>query len=137
MKTIFNLFKKQNTKKQIVPQNTLFTIKPYFENGMWVFDDNSVGLVKEPFVLGVPEIIETALKEKAIPDPQKGFVVIFSSNPFPQYDVELKKQEEEDGGNWYLWTKTNQKGWICPALFCYYDKAPDFLYIKIESIKNR
>jgi len=132
----FNIFKKQDKAEKTLRKNALITIKPYYENGMWVFDDESVGLVKEPFVLGVPEIIETALNGKGIIEPEKGFIAIFSSCSFPQYDVELKRQEEDEGGNWYLWTKTGQKGWICPALFCYYDTAPEYLYVKIEQLKT-
>ena len=28
------------------------------------------------------------------------------------------------------------EGWICPALFKYYDKAPTNLYVKAEAIKR-
>ena len=34
-------------------KNAIFIIKPYKWEGMWVFDDPSVGLVKEPFVGGM------------------------------------------------------------------------------------
>jgi hypothetical protein len=30
--------------------NAIFVIKPYKWNGMWVFDDERVGLDKEPFM---------------------------------------------------------------------------------------
>ena len=30
--------------------NSIFVIKPYKWEGLWVFDDANVGLVKEPFV---------------------------------------------------------------------------------------
>ena len=33
-------------------KNSIFVIKPYKWNGMWVFDDERVGLDKEPFVAG-------------------------------------------------------------------------------------
>ena len=32
-------------------------IHPYLFNGVWVFDDESTGLVREPFVSGIPEMI--------------------------------------------------------------------------------
>ena len=114
--------------------NSLFIIKPYKWNGVWVFDDPEVGLTKEPFVSGVPAIIDEAIKN--IPDAEKGFIAIFSSNPFPAYDVELKLLKEEIGGNWYKWTKTGQEGWLCPALFKYFDKAPDNLYVKVEPLRS-
>jgi hypothetical protein len=115
------------------PKNALFVIKPYRWNGMWVFDDPDVGLVKEPFVSGIPAIIEEATKN--IPNAEKGFVAIFSENPFPGFDVELEMLREEYGGNWYRWNKTKQEGWLCPALFKYYESAPKRIYIKIESLQ--
>ncbi len=41
-------------------------IAPYWFNGTWVFDDPMVGLKREPFVAGVPEMIDVLAKE--IPD---------------------------------------------------------------------
>lgn len=29
------------------------------------------------------------------------------------------------------------EGWICPAMFKYYDKAPAHLYVKAEAIASR
>ena len=39
--------------------NAIMVIHPYKHEGMWVFDDESVELVREPFVAGADEIIET------------------------------------------------------------------------------
>jgi len=38
--------------------NTLRVIAPYWCQGTWVFDDPEAGLVKEPFVSGVREMID-------------------------------------------------------------------------------
>jgi len=43
--------------------NALFVIAPYRFEGMWVFDDPSAGLVREPFVSGVPEMIEHVVRD--------------------------------------------------------------------------
>jgi hypothetical protein len=48
-------------------------IKPYQWNGMWVFDDPAVGLVREPFVAGVPQMIEQATAD--IPEAGSTFLV--------------------------------------------------------------
>jgi hypothetical protein len=106
--------------------NSLMVIQPYHSYGMWVFDDPAVGLVREPFVAGVPEIIDAAVRD--IPDAAKGFNLIFSASPFPGHQVELEWLREEHGGNWYRWTATGQEGWLCPALFKYFDAAPRRLY---------
>ena len=67
--------------------NSIMTISPYMHEGMWVFDDDSVDLVKEPFVAGIPEMINVLISD--IDDAKDGFNLIFSSDPFPGYDIRL------------------------------------------------
>ena len=38
--------------------NSILVIHPYKSEGMWVFDDARVGLVREPFVAGADTIID-------------------------------------------------------------------------------
>lgn len=112
--------------------NSLMTVTPYFDNG-WMFDDERVGLVREPFVMGVPEVIESLVQE--IPGARSGFRLIFGANPFPGYTHSFKWLREDLGGNWYqLEEDTNMEGWLCPALFHYFESAPEYLYIRAESI---
>ena len=106
--------------------NSILVIHPYKYEGTWVFDDARVGLDKEPFVAGIPEIIDAAVKD--IPNAERGFVLIFSASPFPGAAVELDWVREEGGGNWYREVKTGREGWLCPALFKYFDKAPAKLF---------
>jgi hypothetical protein len=115
--------------------NSLFVIRPYRWSGMWVFDDPAVGLVKEPFVAGVPEMIETALAE--LPGRRDAFVAVFSAGPFPGAQVTLERDREEAFGTWYRWPQTGQEGWLCPALFRYFEKAPDRLYVQIKPVPER
>lgn len=61
--------------------NSIFVIKPYKWEGFWVFDDPSVGLVKEPFVGGADSIIDEAVRH--IPSAHRGFLAVFSAGPFP------------------------------------------------------
>ena len=112
--------------------NVLFTIKPYKWEGMWVFDDERVGLDKEPFVGGADTIIDTAVALKGIRNPAKGFLMVFSAGPFPGADLELEWVREEFDGNVYRWTQTGQEGWLCPALFHYFDEAPRKLYVQLR-----
>ena len=63
--------------------NALMVIKPYWYEGTWVFDDESVGLNREPFVFGIPEMINDLVS--GIPLARSGFRLIFSSAPFPGY----------------------------------------------------
>ncbi len=61
--------------------NSIFVIKPYKWEGLWVFDDANVGLVKEPFVGGADTMIDVATAHIANAD--KGFLAIFSAGFSP------------------------------------------------------
>jgi hypothetical protein len=112
--------------------NSLFVINPYRERGTWVFDDPAAGLVKEPFVSGIPAIIEKATEH--IPMAANGFRAVFSLHPFPGYNVHLTLLRQEYAGGWYRWEKENLEGWLCPALYKYFDVAPKDLYIQVSSL---
>ncbi|NBC46902.1 MAG: hypothetical protein GVY22_02680, partial [Gammaproteobacteria bacterium] len=79
--------------------NALNVIHPYKWQGLWVFDDDRVGLDKEPFVEGADTIIDKALAAKGIPEPEDGFRLLFSAGPFPRYDLKFDWVREGDGGN--------------------------------------
>jgi hypothetical protein len=49
--------------EKLMNQNSIMVVKPYKWEGMWVFDDETTGLVREPFVAGVPEILESLLEQ--------------------------------------------------------------------------
>ena len=114
-------------------KNSLLDVYPYKYRGTWVFDDERVGLYREPFVLGVPEMIDLLVKD--VPNAKKGFRMTFSVFPFPDFAQHIKKTREEFNGNWYKMTETPYiEGWLCPALFKYFSVAPDDLYVKAEEI---
>ena len=114
--------------------NAMIAIRPYRHEGMWVFDDPAAGLEHEPFVAGVPEMIEAFIKD--IPDAESGFDLLFSAEPFPGYQAKLIWLRREYEGNWYGWPETRQEGWLCPALFKYFSEAPPTIYAKAEAITN-
>jgi hypothetical protein len=45
--------------------NALMVIEQYWYQDTWVFDDASVGLGKEPFIQGIPEINDYLVKDTA------------------------------------------------------------------------
>ncbi len=112
------------------PSNSLMVIAPYKYQGTWVFDDAAVGLKREPFVSGIPEMIDTMVKE--IPDADKGFRLLFSTQPFPGHMVKLSWRRADSTGNWYYCEQYDAEGWLCPGLFKYYAEAPKDLYAKAE-----
>jgi hypothetical protein len=115
--------------------NILMVIEPYWYQGTWVFDDESKGLDKEPFVQGVPEIIDDLVKD--IPNARNGFRLLFSSLPFSSYQIELTRVKEEYGGYWYKVKDKSVEGWLCPALFRYFETAPEAIYAKAEPSRIR
>ena len=113
--------------------NAIRVIHPYRWNGMWVFDDPDVGLVREPFVAGIPEIIDYVVRD--VPNAGTGFNLIFSDRPFPGAKVVLERETEQEGGNWYRWAETGAEGWLCPALYRYFETAPECLYVDVKAAK--
>ena len=77
--------------------NNMMVVFPYQEEDTWVFDDSVAGLAKEPFVCGIPEMINIMVQN--IPDADKGFKMLFSDSPFPNYQVQLIYLRAEYGGN--------------------------------------
>jgi hypothetical protein len=111
--------------------NAMMVIYPYRDRGDWVFDDEPAGLVREPFVFGVPEMINQFTAD--IPGAKHGFKLIFSAKPFPGYQARLTWVREEYEGNWYSWDEIKQEGWLCPALFKYFETAPPEIYCRAEA----
>ncbi len=80
--------------------NSINVIAPYkFAGRMWVFDDPRLGLVQEAFISGADIIIDRAVAH--IPDAAAGFVLIFSSIPFPGHAFHLEWRRSDSDGNWY------------------------------------
>ena len=114
--------------------NSIGVISPYKYEGMWVFDDPAVGLLREPFVSGIDTMIDRLVA--AIPAADHGFRLLFSATPFPGDTVRLEWRREEFGGNWYVCPELDLEGWLCPALFRYFDTAPPELYARAEPKAN-
>jgi hypothetical protein len=112
------------------PSNSLMVIEPYWDSGTWVFDDEQAGLRKEPFVEGVPEMIDHMVRD--IPNARQGCRVTFSGAEFPGWQYKLTWVKQEAGGNIYRLDRPRMQGWMCPALFKYFEHAPKRIYVKAE-----
>lgn len=106
-------------------------IHPYKYEGVWVFDDEKVGLVQEPFVSGADVIIDHMVED--IAGAEKGFSLFFSAQAFPGHQIELEWRREEYGGSWYYAPALDMEGWLCPALFKYFERAPVRLYAQFRA----
>jgi hypothetical protein len=110
--------------------NQISVIAPYWLDDVqsWVFDDARVGLVREPFVSGIPEMIDELVAD--IPNARSGFRLLFSTQPFPGYQRKLTWVRGEMAGNWYRADNS------CPALLRYFDEPPAEIYVEAEPLSG-
>jgi hypothetical protein len=113
--------------------NALSIISPYKLEGVWVFDDAAVGLLREPFISGADNILDVLAEN--IPDSASGFKLIFSASPFPGYTARFVWTRSEYEGNWYRWPERGMEGWLCPALLKYFESPPKEIFVQ-ESAKS-
>jgi hypothetical protein len=64
----------------------------------------------------------------AIPNAERGFTLLFSSEPFPGYQAEFEWSRAELSGNWYRSAALDMEGWLCPALLKYFASPPPKLF---------
>lgn len=112
--------------------NALLVIHPYKEQGTWMFDDPRAGLVREPFVAGADVILDRMVA--GIADAEAGVTIVFSAAAFPGYQHEFEWRREDYGGNWYYSPEYELEGWLCPALFKYFETAPSRLYVQVKPL---
>lgn len=110
--------------------NAIRIIAPYRYEGMWVFDDDTVDLVREPFVSGADTMIDWLVRD--LPGAENGFVLVFSDKPFPGYQVKIVWVRGEMDGNWYRLDDPEMEGWLCPALLKYFPDPPGEIYIQAK-----
>ena len=68
--------------------NALSVIFPYKLEGVWVFDDATIGVVREPFISGADKILDVLAEH--IPNAADGFKIVFSARPFPGYTAPIR-----------------------------------------------
>jgi hypothetical protein len=111
--------------------NAMLVIEPYRSGTAWGFDEPLLHLKAEPFVQGMPEMIDKMVQ--GIPGSDKSVRLIFSQQTFPGWQYRLDLRREEDGGNWYYNEKYQMEGWLCPALFKFFPRAPQHIYARAEA----
>lgn len=58
---------------------------------------------------------------------------LFSAGPFPGYHALLEWRREDMGGHWYYSQEIDAEGWLCPALFEYFETAPPRIYAQFKT----
>ncbi len=120
------------------------TLFPYLLGTTWVFDDQATGLKAEAFVMGMSEMISRLVEAKDIPNPDQGFAMTFSDEPFDGADAELHWLRADDPneamtGNWYageIAGQTMEEGWLCPALLLYFAAPPPRLFVRADPLPD-
>jgi len=93
-----------------------------------------VDLKAEPFIAGIPEIIDGIVGDR------DEFTAHISHSLIPKFTGHLVKLTEEEikaeecmpTTGWYKLEGTDQIGWLCPATLKYFKDYPDSIYFKIE-----
>lgn len=114
--------------------NTIITLFPYKHCGTWMFDDHNAGLWQEAFIGGMPEIFEHVTNKAGVENPEKGFTYMSSAEPFPghQFVLTLADEPQNHSGHWYELEGTGMKGWLCSAMYKYFETAPDKIYCAVS-----
>ena len=92
--------------------NAIQIIAPYRYNGTWVFDDPAVELEREPFVAGIPEMIDTLVGE-AIGECNR-FRLLFADRPFPGSQIEWFASTRKSRGTGTGWQAPRMTGGSAP-----------------------
>lgn len=107
-------------------KNQINVIYPYRTKAGWSFDDAEVELHGEPFIAGLPEIIDSVAGEV------DNFTAYISKDPIPDYTILLNRMDDKNEIGWYEMEGTELVGWLCPATLKYFENYPKQIYVKIE-----
>lgn len=106
--------------------NALFTIFPYKKNNQWMFDDESRGILMEPFVAGADTLLEKLSGGRV------EITAIFSTTEFKGWQVVLDKVDGDENGTDFHCPQYNHDLWLCPALWAYIQPSPEKIYVQIK-----
>ncbi len=108
--------------------NELHTVKPYKNEGVWVFDDDSKGLRKEPIINKQDVMLDKLVI--GINDAEQGFCLLFSDTVFCGYQVRLIWQCVDDLGHWYTAKGLCEDAWFYPGFLQYFRTLPGEIFIR-------
>jgi hypothetical protein len=111
----------------------MHTLTLYWQHGTWVYDEPTIDLVAEPFVLGADTML-TVLRQLHVGPGRDPFRIVFSAQPFPGALEARRVGAGEGSGDWYEAEVDGQvfRGWLCGHLLDYFETAPERLYVRAE-----
>ena len=147
---------KKKAKKVLVDKSTnqINLIHPYrTKYGLWVYDDEELGVYNEAFVCGSSELIDHLVGEEC-----NSFSAYISSKKIPKYTVKLVNIDEQikkedalksfkgevkinnpnqyEPQGWYMMEGTEHRNWLCSRLTDYFTGYPKEIFVKIEKRKK-
>lgn len=111
--------------------NSIMSLNLYKYSNLWCFDDEHHNIVREPFVMGMSEIISSYL-----PEDTEHCNIMFSNEPFPNSEHLILESEEYNGG-WYRVESNNMRGWLCPVTRIYMQGIPKDIYFQVNEYKHK
>jgi hypothetical protein len=106
----------------------------YWENGAWRFDEPSLGIHKEPFVLGSSEIITEILLSRGFFHPHaRRFGLRFSARNRLPYTAQWIREDCE--GSWYTCPELEMEGWLRGKLDKFFHETPKTIYFDLTELE--
>lgn len=106
---------------------TLHELEVYPTGCGWAFDDPRREIVREPFVEGMPQIIDLLIEESSFP--RALFTLGICDQLYSGAQISLTYDRSEAGGAWYTCPQYDLSGWFSHRLYDYYDAPPQTLYL--------
>ena len=109
----------------------IITIKPYWRNGAWAFDDPVRGRWANPFLDRSPEMVDRMLRQAQLP-PRQSFVLTFADHDWPGvgFRLVLDWVRENPKGHWYRWSGIEG---LHPTLLQYFGAPPTQIYCHVTA----
>lgn len=93
--------------------------------GIWTFDDEDLGIVGEPFVGEINDMIDACLEG------YQECTILCSQFPIPNYNISLTRRDDL-GQGMYQMDGTEVVGWLCPCFLSYFPHYVEKVYAKID-----
>jgi hypothetical protein len=144
-----------------VPSGQTMKLHLFRFKGCWAFNDPVAGLENEQFVKGMTEIIDNLVSRTGFTFAAEthGVTAEFGLSRFetpgriieqtdidpatktritrrfkrsaPLYTLTWLREDDGEGGNWYVCDQNKLEGWLCPALFAYFPTSPSKIYFSV------
>jgi len=126
-----------------VEKQSVFSVKLFKLNGIqWVFDDDTLGIKDEAFVMGADDLIDRYMDEVLGGyNINKKYVMNFSTNDLGINSWSIHKMKKNQmptksqrvlGSNWEC-KHPKATLWLCPTFFEYYTEDIKKIYFQIKS----